>query len=92
MLGIPGDFPIGAFCMPSQQSGEFTFIKGGDNVKRVMQEACVLGHPAPNHYMRKNIHLIQSHSNRVTAAVAMFNAGIPRWKLLRIVFAGVSNQ
>jgi DNA-binding CsgD family transcriptional regulator len=27
--------------------------------------------------MRKCIHLILSHSNRVTAAVAMFNAGIP---------------
>jgi hypothetical protein len=76
MLGIPGDFPIGAFRMPSQQPGEFTFIKG-DNVKRVMQEACVFGHPDPNHYMRKHIHLIQSHSNRVTAAVAMFNAGVP---------------
>jgi hypothetical protein len=42
-----------------------------------MQEACVLGHPDPNHYMRKRIHLILSHSNQVTAAVAMFNAGIP---------------
>jgi hypothetical protein len=75
MLGIPGDFPIGAFRMPSQQPGEFTFIKG-DNVKRVMQEACVLGHPDPDHYMRKHIHLIQSHSNHMTAAVAMFNAGV----------------
>jgi hypothetical protein len=26
MLGIPGDFPIGAFQKPKQQPGEFTFI------------------------------------------------------------------
>jgi hypothetical protein len=76
MLSIPGDFPIGAFCTPSHQPGEFTFIKG-NNIKRVMQEACVLGHPNPNHYMHKHIHLIQSHSNCVTAAVVMFNAGVP---------------
>jgi hypothetical protein len=62
MLGIPGDFPIGAFRKPKQQPGEFTFIKG-DNVKKVMREACVLGHPDPNHYMRKRIYLILSHSN-----------------------------
>jgi hypothetical protein len=76
MLSVPADFPIGAFRKHGQSSGEFTFIKG-ENVQRVMQEACVWGHPNPDHYMRKHIHLIQSHSNRVTAAVAMFNAGIP---------------
>jgi hypothetical protein len=27
--------------------------------------------------MRKHIHVIQSHSNRVTEAVAMFNAAVP---------------
>ncbi len=62
MLSIPNKFPIGAFRMPGQQPGEFTFING-DNVMRVMQEACVLGHPDPGHYMREHIHLIQSHSN-----------------------------
>jgi hypothetical protein len=76
MLGIPDEFPIGAFRTPSQRPGEFTFIKG-DNVKHVMQEECILGHPDPDHYMRKHIHLIQSHSNQVTAALAMFNAGVP---------------
>jgi hypothetical protein len=76
MLGNPDDFPIGTFRTPSQQPGKFTFIKG-DNVKRVMQEECILGHLDPGHCMRKYIHLIQCHSNRVTAAVAMFNAGVP---------------
>lgn len=76
MHGIPTDFPIGAFRKPSQLSGDFTFIKG-KHVQHVMRDACVLGHSDPDHYMRKHIHLIQSHSNRVTAAVAMFNAGIP---------------
>jgi hypothetical protein len=76
MLGIPDEFPIGAWCMPSQQPGEFTFIKG-DDVKHVMREAWILGHPGPGHYMCKYIHLIQSYSNQVTAAVAMFNANVP---------------
>jgi hypothetical protein len=42
-----------------------------------MQEACILGHPDPDHYMQKHIHLIQSHSNQVTVAVTMLNAAIP---------------
>jgi hypothetical protein len=76
MLGIPEDFPIGTFSSPCQSSGEYTFIKG-IHVQRVMREACVLGDPNPDHYMRKHIHLIQSHSNLVTAVVAMFNAIVP---------------
>jgi hypothetical protein len=45
MLSVPADFPIGAFRKHGQSSsGEFTFIKG-ENVQRVMQEACVWGHP-----------------------------------------------
>jgi len=53
----------------------YTFITGED-VSSVMQFACKLAYPNPNHYMRLHIHLIQSHSNCITAAVALFHAGI----------------
>ena len=33
-------------------------------------------HPEPNHYLRKNIRGLTSHSLRVTAAVALYNAGV----------------
>jgi hypothetical protein len=71
MLGIPADFPIGAFRKLGQSSGEFTFIKRENNVQQhVMQEGCILGHPDPDHYMQKHIHLIQSHSNQVMATAS----------------------
>jgi hypothetical protein len=75
MLGIPADFPIGAFRSIGSSSDTFTFLTG-DDVSRVMQKACVLAYPNPDHYMRRHIQLIQSHSNRITAAVALFNAGV----------------
>jgi hypothetical protein len=54
-----------------------------------MREACTRAYPDPKHEMRIKIKSIDAHSNRVTAAVALFNAGcsIPeiahklRWKV-----------
>ena len=40
-----------------------------------MQQACILAYPDPNHYLRLHIHLLMSHSNRITAAVVLHNAG-----------------
>lgn len=74
MLGIPLlDYPIGAYRPPNAATGQFAFLNG-DIIKRVMQFACRLAYPDPRHYMRTHCHLIMSHSNRVTAAVAMFHA------------------
>ena len=33
-------------------------------------------HPDPKHYLRIHIKRLVSHSNRVTAAVALYNAGV----------------
>ena len=74
VLGIPAAYPIGAFRSPRAAPGEYTFITG-DHVKKIMQEACILAYPDPNHYLRLHIHLLMSHSNRITAAVVLHNAG-----------------
>lgn len=53
-----------------------------------MRTACKAAYPDATHYMRLNINRLVSHSNRVTAAVALRAAGISiddiayrlRWK------------
>ena len=73
MLRIPANEPLGAFR--SVEGAPITFIKG-EHVSTVMQWACIEAYPNPSHYMRCNIKLLHSHSNRITAAVAMHNAGV----------------
>lgn len=93
MLGIPSDYPVGAFRPPGAGAGQFAFLMGC-HIKSVMQDACRLAYPDPQHYMRQHIHCIMSHSNRVTAAVALKNAGVPdediafrlRWSLEAVKF------
>jgi hypothetical protein len=75
LLGIPAHFPIGAYHPLSSAPGQFTLLNG-DIVRDVMRFACRLAYPDPRHYMRLHCHLIMSHSNRVTAAVALYNAGV----------------
>ena len=75
MLGILPTYPIGAYCPASAVSGQNSFIKG-DDVQKVMQHACHLAYPDPNHYMRLHIHCIMAHSNCVTTAIALYSAGV----------------
>ena len=92
-LGIPTAFPIGAFRPFGAPPGQFVFLTGKD-VAEVMQAACIRAYPNPDHYLRRNIRLLQSHSNRVTAAVALSNAGVPidiiaarlRWNVESVKF------
>jgi hypothetical protein len=80
LLGIPSSYPIGAFrseCNEAEAgSGTFQLIKG-EHVQAVMRDACVKAYPDASHYMRQHIDRIHSHSNRVTAAVALHNSGVP---------------
>lgn len=73
-LGVPAGYPIGVYRPNGAPANSFAFINK-DDVKDVMQHACRLAYPDPNHYLRLNIHLLMSHSNRITAAVALYNAG-----------------
>jgi hypothetical protein len=93
LLGIPPDFPIGAFRGPKDGIGEYSFLQA-KHVTEVMRAACIEAYPDPQHYMRLHIHLIHSHSNRITAAVAMYNAKVPipiiavrlRWSVPSVKF------
>jgi hypothetical protein len=74
LLGIPATYPVGAYRPRGGSPGSFCFIRG-DDMTQVMRKGCILAYPNPDHYMRRHIHLLHSHSNRITAAVALFNAG-----------------
>jgi hypothetical protein len=84
-LGVPSGYPIGVFR--SSDSGAFLFLTGND-VQQVMRAACEAAYPDPTHYLRIHIKRLVSHSNRVTAAVALRAAGLSiediayrlRWK------------
>jgi hypothetical protein len=84
-LGVPSGYPIGVFR--SDDSGAFQYITGND-VQHVMRAACLGAYPDKTHYLRIHIKRLVSHSNRVTAAVALRAAGLSiddiayrlRWK------------
>lgn len=46
------------------------------DVTDTMRKICVATYPDPNHFLRINITRFASHSNRVTAAVALSQAGM----------------
>jgi len=50
---------------------------GSHHVKAYLAEVCELAHPNARHYLREHCDLLMSHSFRVTAAVILFNAGVP---------------
>jgi hypothetical protein len=84
-LGVPPGYPIGVFR--TDDSGAFRFLTGND-VQHVMRAACLGAYPDASHYLRIHIKRLVSHSNRVTAAVALRAAGLSiddiayrlRWK------------
>ena len=48
----------------------------GRHIQEFMQRACKLAYPDEEHYLRRRIDRLMSHSLRVTAAVALHNAGV----------------
>ena len=72
-LCIPERFPIGAYR--SSTAGDFKFIRG-DDVCRIMRYACIIAYPDIRHYMRQNVDRLVAHSNRVTACLALHQAGV----------------
>jgi hypothetical protein len=59
----------------SSTAGDFKFIRG-DDVCRVMHYACTNAYPDIRHYMRQNVDRLVAHSNRVTACLALHQAGV----------------
>jgi hypothetical protein len=72
-LRIPANDPICAYTAPSDPS--HTFLRDRD-VTRTMRQICVATYPDPCHVLRTRLSCFVSHSNRVTAAVALQKAGL----------------
>jgi hypothetical protein len=90
-LRIPPADPICAYR--SVHSSQHRFLRD-TQVTDTMRRICTETYPNPNHFLRQNIHRFASHSNRVTAAVALNQAGLPiddiaqrlRWKPDSVAF------
>jgi hypothetical protein len=84
-LGIPTNDPICAY-RPTQKAPT-RFIRDTD-VTDTMRQICRDTYPDEHHFLRVNIKCFASHSNRVTAAVALSQANLSydeiahrlRWK------------
>ena len=72
-LGVPENEPIGVFRQNT--SGSYTFLTNND-VTRVMRKACKDAYPNKDHFLHRHVTRIVAHSNRVTAAVALYAAGV----------------
>jgi hypothetical protein len=72
-LHLPLDTePMGMFVGANCQ----TYGIRGSNVKAFLQEACRRAYPDPKNYFRRIFQLFQAHSIRITACVALDNAGV----------------
>jgi hypothetical protein len=85
-LKIGHHFPLGIYR--SNAKGRPVALLRSYQVIKTMRQAVVDAYPNPSHHLRQHILQIDSHSNRVTAAVALSNAGLSideiafrlRWK------------
>jgi hypothetical protein len=71
-LVTPSSEPLGMFL---GDNGQRYSIRG-HHVAKFLQHATLMAHPDPSHYMHKNAHRIVAHSLRVSACVALHNAGV----------------
>ena len=62
------------------RKGHHTYLMSSDVIK-VVRQATKRAYPDPKHFLRVNIDRLVAHSNRVTAAVALYGAG---WSIERI--------
>jgi len=69
VLQIPPNYPVAVHRV--HPSGRYTFLWSCEIIK-VMRAAARAAYPDPNHYYQLNINAVVAHSNRVTAAVALY--------------------
>ncbi len=90
-LHIPPHHPIGAYHC--SQVGDYHYINGND-MSSYMQHACELSYSDANHYLHIHVKQLMAHSLRVTACVALHQAGVPaediafhlRWNIESVKF------
>jgi hypothetical protein len=91
LLQIPPNDPICAYRRPGSTGHRYL---RDTEVTDTMRKICIATYSDPTHFMRVNITRIASHSNRVTAAVALFLAKLSidviahrlRWKRESVAF------
>ena len=78
-LNVTTGEPLGqVFCPRTKQTKTKVILLQSSDVVRIMRQACIDAYPDPTHYYRLRVHCIDAHSGRVTAAVALSNAGVPK--------------
>jgi hypothetical protein len=91
MLRIPPHDPICAYRRPGSKG--HIWLKG-EEVTACMRKICLCTYKDPQHFLHKNVKRFSSHSNRVTAAVALSQTGMTiddiaqrlRWKPESVAF------
>lgn len=73
LLQIPPNNPVCAYRRPGTKG--YRYLRDTE-VTDTMRKVCIATYPDPAHFLRVNITRIASHSNRVTAAVALFLADL----------------
>jgi hypothetical protein len=71
-LSDPSAEPVGMFM---GDNGRRYSIRG-HHVANFLKRATLIAHPDPEHYMHRNAHRVVAHSLRVSACVALHNAGV----------------
>jgi len=67
------DEPLGFFLGENGRR----YAISSQHISDYLAQACEIAHPDARHYLREHCDLLMSHSFRVTAAVILFNAGVP---------------
>jgi hypothetical protein len=91
LLGIPSNDPI---CAHRPLNSSTIRLLWDSDVTDTMRQIGIDTYPDPQHFLRVNINRIASHSNRVTAAVALSQSGMTvddmaqrlRWKPESVAF------
>ena len=77
-LKVPPGHPIGVHHNPRSKSATKVVLLQSAEVIKVMRSVCLEAYPDKNHYYNINYMAIDAHSARVTAAVALSQAGIDK--------------
>ena len=89
-LNVPSNAPVGVFYNPrARKAKNGVVLLQSSDVIEVMRSVCLETYPDPRHYYHINYKCIDGHAVRVTAAMVLFAAGVPkeviafrlRWKL-----------
>jgi hypothetical protein len=91
LLHIPATDPICAFRSPGKSTHQWLHAT---DVTTTMRAIALETYPDSRHFLHQNVNLFASHSNRVTAAVALSQTGMTideiahrlRWKPESVVF------